>query len=99
MKVVYPDWGASSLKDRGLARDRCIIGTTLGHAGAIAELPLEETAGDGGGKKSLWVVFDPIFSPRAGPTPYTGPQRLRPAPCQVTDLPGRTNWTGGWNPL
>ena len=88
MKVVVPDWGATNLKDRGLARDKCIVGTSLGHAGAITELPLEGTARKGGEKKSFWVVYDPIFSARAGPTPYTGPQRFKPPPCQVTDLPG-----------
>lgn len=88
VKVVVPDWGASNLKDRGLARDKCIVGTWLGHAGAIAELPLEGTAGKGAEKKSFWVVYDPIFSLRAGPTQYTGPQRMKPTPCLVTDLPG-----------
>jgi hypothetical protein len=88
VKVVAPDWGASNLKDRGLTRDKCVIGTSLGHAGAIAELPLEGTAGEGGEKKSLWIVYDPIFSLRAGPTQYTGPERLKPPPCEVNDLPG-----------
>lgn len=88
VKVVAPDWGASVLKERGLSRDRCIVGTTLGHAGAITELPLEGTAGENGKKKSFWVVYDPIFSSRAGPTQYTGPQRMKSPPCQVTDLPG-----------
>jgi N-acyl-phosphatidylethanolamine-hydrolysing phospholipase D len=88
VKVVAPDWGTSNLKDRGLVRGNCIVGTTLGHAGAIAEIPLEGAAGSGGEKKSFWVVYDPIFSLRAGPTQYTGPQRMKPPPCQVTDLPG-----------
>jgi N-acyl-phosphatidylethanolamine-hydrolysing phospholipase D len=93
VKVVAPDWGASSLKEQGLERDKCIVGTMLGHAGVITELPLEGTAGKGGEKKSFWVVYDPIFSLRAGPTQYTGPQRMRQAPCLVTDLPGMGN---GW---
>jgi N-acyl-phosphatidylethanolamine-hydrolysing phospholipase D len=91
VKVVKPDWGESNLKSRGLAKDKCIVGTSLGHAGVISELPLEGTEQGGleqGEKQSLWVVYDPIFSDRAGPTQYTGPQRLRPPPCQVTDLPG-----------
>ncbi len=87
MKVVDPDWGASSLKERGLKKDNCIVGTVLGHAGVITQLPLEGT-GKGAEKKSLWVVYDPIFSERAGPTPYTGPQRFKQPPCQVTDFPG-----------
>ncbi|GAA5856730.1 hypothetical protein JCM8547_008812 [Rhodosporidiobolus lusitaniae] len=37
---------------------------------------------------TLKLLFDPIFSERAGPTAYTGPGRIRPAPCKVEDLPG-----------
>lgn len=92
MKVVVPDWGAASLKTCGLAREKSIVATTLGHAGAIAGLPLQGIDGDahgsGEGKDSFWVVFDPIFSLRAGPTQYTGPQRMKAPPCQVMDLPG-----------
>jgi N-acyl-phosphatidylethanolamine-hydrolysing phospholipase D len=88
VKVVVPDWGVSNLKEQGLEKDKCIVGTSLGHAGAITELPLEGTKGKGGGKESFWVVYDPIFSMRAGPTPFTGPERINPPPCQVTDLPG-----------
>jgi N-acyl-phosphatidylethanolamine-hydrolysing phospholipase D len=88
VKVITPDWGAKNLKERGLENKKCIVGTSLGHAGVIAELPLEGIDGGDGTKKSLRVVYDPIFSDRAGPTQYTGPQRLRPPPCQVTDLPG-----------
>jgi hypothetical protein len=88
VKIVVPDWGAKSLKEHGLVRDRCIVGTTLGHAGVITELPLEGTGKGDGENKSFWVVYDPIFSLRAGLTRYTGPQRLRSPPCQVTDLPG-----------
>ena len=88
MKVVVPDWGSASLSERGLSKANCIVGTTLGHAGVITELPLEGTGKGDEKKKSFWVVYDPIFSERAGPTQYTGPQRLRQPPCQVTDLPG-----------
>lgn len=88
IKVVAPDWGAATLKTTGFSRQECIVGTTLGHAGALVELPLEGTAKVGEAKKSLWLLYDPIFSQRAGPTQYTGPQRMRPSPCQVSDLPG-----------
>ena len=88
VKVVVPDWGASNLKERRLARNNCIVGTTLGHAGTIAKIPLEGTQEEDGEKKSFWVVVDPIFSLRAGPTQYTGPQRMKPPPCLVSDLPG-----------
>lgn len=62
MEVVVPDWGAKSLMERGLVRDRCIVGTTLGHAGVIMEFPLEGMGNVDGEKKSFWVVYDPIFS-------------------------------------
>lgn len=88
ISVVMPDWGASDLEKGGLARDRAIVGTTLGHAGIITELPLEGTGNLE--RKSFWVIYDPIFSLRAGPTRYIGPKRLRPPPCKVTDLPGTT---------
>jgi N-acyl-phosphatidylethanolamine-hydrolysing phospholipase D len=89
VKVIVPDWGESDVKKRGLQKERCIVGTCLGHAGVLTELPLEGTGNEDGKKKSLWVVYDPIFSMRAGPTQYTGPERLRPPPCQVTDIPGK----------
>ncbi|KAL2059925.1 hypothetical protein VTL71DRAFT_10080 [Oculimacula yallundae] len=88
VQVITPDWGVSDLKKRGLKRENCIIATTLGHAGAITELPLEGMKGGDGKKESFWCVFDPIFSMRAGPTQYTGPGRMRKSPCQVEDLPG-----------
>lgn len=95
VKVVVPDWGDADLKARSLNGDECIIGTTLGHAGVMVQLPLEGTmrlesrgAEKVEGKEKLWIVFDPIFSARAGPTQYTGPGRLRKAPCQVEDFPG-----------
>ncbi|GAA6064330.1 hypothetical protein JCM10212_003575 [Sporobolomyces blumeae] len=39
-------------------------------------------------ERTIKLLFDPIFSERAGPTSYTGPGRIRPAPCQAEDLPG-----------
>ncbi|KAE8449127.1 hypothetical protein EG329_008511 [Mollisiaceae sp. DMI_Dod_QoI] len=104
IKVVKPDWGTSSLKTSGLTKEKCIVGTWLGHAAVMAELPLEgvqvsssmktsprtstgSSASESPTRKSLWVLFDPIFSIRAGPTPYTGPSRMKPSPCQVADLP------------
>jgi hypothetical protein len=82
VKVMKPDWGISALKSSGVAKEKAIIGTCLGHAGVLTEMFLE-------GAESFYAVYDPIFSERAGPTQYTGPQRLRPPPCQVTDLPGK----------
>ncbi|KFY69682.1 hypothetical protein V496_00040 [Pseudogymnoascus sp. VKM F-4515 (FW-2607)] len=72
VEVVAPDWGAKSLMERGLVRDMCIVGTTLGHAGAITELPLEGIGDGDEKKKSFWVVYHPIFSLRVGPVQYTG---------------------------
>jgi N-acyl-phosphatidylethanolamine-hydrolysing phospholipase D len=94
VKVVRPDWGKEVLVERGLESDNCVVGTWLGHASALVEMPLEGTQGTataGGptkGKKRLWMLFDPIFSARAGPTQWTGPGRMRESPCQVADLPG-----------
>ncbi|KAG4440612.1 hypothetical protein IFR05_003929 [Cadophora sp. M221] len=88
VQVVVPDWGAADLKKRGLERESCVVGTTLGHAGVVTELPLEGTVGEKGEKESFWIVFDPIFSTRAGPTQYTGPGRMKKSPCQASDLPG-----------
>jgi N-acyl-phosphatidylethanolamine-hydrolysing phospholipase D len=85
LKVVKPDWGVSSVKAIGLDKSKCIIGTWLGHASTLVELPLVGTATPG---KSLWLLFDPIFSPRAGPTQWTGPRRVHDSPCQVSELKG-----------
>jgi len=89
VNVVEPDWGSSSLKEQDVEKNKCIVGTWLGHASAMVQLPVDGAARTGGDleKKSLWIMFDPIFSMRAGPTQYTGPRRLRPPPCQVEDLP------------
>lgn len=82
LDVVVPDWGAASLEEK--QRENCVVGTWLGHASAMAQFPISALRK---GEKNLWVLFDPIFSARAGPTQYTGPKRLKPPPCQVSDLP------------
>ncbi|QDS69377.1 hypothetical protein FKW77_004440 [Venturia effusa] len=87
--VVEPDWGQASLKaqdiDKG-AKD-CVIGTWLGHAGALVEFTPLISSG-GGKERSVYLLLDPIFSERAGPTAYTGPSRFKKSPCQISDLPG-----------
>lgn len=84
VKVVTPDWGRTSLKKKGLDRSNCVIGTWLGHASTLVGLPpLGEPD-----QKSVWLLFDPIFSLRAGPTQYSGFARTKRPPCQVGDLPG-----------
>lgn len=91
-KIVKPDWGDSSLEKQGLSRsDSVVIGTWLGHASSLLELPCFDAGADEGKgthNNSVWLLFDPIFSQRAGPTQYTGPSRLFRPPCAVDDLPG-----------
>ncbi|EJD48695.1 Metallo-hydrolase/oxidoreductase, partial [Auricularia subglabra TFB-10046 SS5] len=58
-----------------------IKATWLGHAGYLVQLD-----------KDTAVVFDPIFSERAGPAAAqgayaVGPARFAPAPCKVDELP------------
>ena len=96
IKVVKPDWGRAQLDALSTVLDLDaappIIGTWLGHASVLVEMPLHNPAphpeGPPSGSRSIHLLFDPIFSARAGPTQWTGPKRLRPAPCDVADLPG-----------
>ncbi|KAN0060083.1 hypothetical protein ACQY0O_008056 [Thecaphora frezii] len=39
------------------------------------------------GRRSVNILFDPIFSERCSPSQSAGPQRFTRAPCQVDDLP------------
>lgn len=39
-------------------------------------------------QSAIRILFDPIFSNRAGPTAFTGPARIVGPPCRVEDLPG-----------
>ena len=77
----------------------CLVGTWLGHASALVSMPLAHTRATalvggliadpaGAHNRRLHLLFDPIFSTRAGPTQWTGPRRFLPAPCRVADLPG-----------
>ncbi|KAF2098246.1 Metallo-hydrolase/oxidoreductase, partial [Rhizodiscina lignyota] len=62
-----------------------VVGTWLGHASVLVEFkPLSSTVKN----KSLYALFDPMFSMRAGPTQYTGPSRFNKPPCSISDLPG-----------
>lgn len=83
IKVVTPDWGRASLEKKSLDRTKCVIGTWLGHASTLVEVPPL----DGALQKSLWLLFDPIFSAKAG-AKYGGVSRMKKSPCQVEDLPG-----------
>jgi N-acyl-phosphatidylethanolamine-hydrolysing phospholipase D len=95
VKVVKPDWGKAQLEEKGLQRKKCVVGTWLGHAGVLVEMGIRGSKRGGGGsaggegkKGSLFLLFDPIFSERAGPTQWIGPGRMKASPCQVGDLPG-----------
>ncbi|KIV96147.1 hypothetical protein PV10_00050 [Exophiala mesophila] len=97
IKVVQPDWGASILNRRQLEKSDCVIGTWLGHASALVEFPVEKTSPSGSENlshaharlsRNTYFLFDPIFSHRAGPTAYSGPSRINPPPCHISDLPG-----------
>lgn len=80
--------GKSNRRERGLENERCITGTWLGHASALVQFPLasaKDTTEDD--QSSIYLLFDPIFSNRAGPTQYTGPARFSKTPCEVGDLP------------
>lgn len=78
LTLQAPDWGVGK-GDAGSLR-----ATWLGHASVFVEMPSVPSASG----QTAKVIFDPIFSLRAGPTQYTGPRRILPAPCQVKDLPG-----------
>ncbi|GAA6013839.1 hypothetical protein JCM10207_008209 [Rhodosporidiobolus poonsookiae] len=91
-------------KEQGKDKAGFMRGTWLGHATAFVELPIgvpedpwkaakrkaqgEKGEVDEPEEMTVKLLFDPIFSERAGPTSYTGPGRIKPAPCKVEDLPG-----------
>lgn len=83
IKVVKPDWGVSDVRDGTLSRQ--LVGTWLGHAAALVEFTLPAASK---GHDNFYVLFDPIFSMRAGPNAYIGPGRFNQPPCKVQDLPG-----------
>ena len=90
VKVVQPDWGVASFLSQNISTSTsdCIVGTWLGHAAAFVEFFPTSDRGPEIKEKSKYLLFDPIFSSRAGPTAYTGPTRFKRSPCRVSDLPG-----------
>lgn len=83
IEVIVPDWGTAELKER--ESRNYVVGTWLGHASALAEFKCSEQPPE---SESLYILFDPVFSMRAGPTQYTGPARFNKLPCSISDLPG-----------
>ncbi|SGY21131.1 BQ5605_C016g08200 [Microbotryum silenes-dioicae] len=97
LQVLKPDWGAAKLSHgssqthtpcEGMNKQGKLLGTWLGHASAWCEVPLVDGERGKAEPRSVKLLFDPIFSGRAGPTAYTGPTRLKDSPCQVDELPG-----------
>ncbi|KAH9038435.1 Metallo-hydrolase/oxidoreductase [Lactarius hengduanensis] len=76
IKVVKPDWGRRSSTAASLKA------TWLGHASFLVEFP-SCTVTD----EPPRVLFDPIFSDSAGPSPWVGVRRRLPPPCTVAELP------------
>ncbi|KAN0142001.1 hypothetical protein V8E53_000463 [Lactarius tabidus] len=76
VKVVKPDWGRRSSTAASLET------TCLGHESFLVEFP-SCTATD----EPPRVLFDPIFSDSAGPSPWVGVQRRLPPPCTIAELP------------
>lgn len=98
IKVVRPDWGLGladpppvTLLAPG-AGPR-LLATWLGHAAAFVQVPLARRTNQGKevgvevSEERVSILFDPIFSARAGPTSYTGPSRINQVPCAVEDIP------------
>jgi len=83
LDLLTPDWGLN--KSAGEDETKTLKSTWIGHASVFVEMPAPRT---NAAADTVKILFDPIFSLRAGPTQYTGPRRLWPAPCQVKDLPG-----------
>ncbi|KAI9461912.1 Metallo-hydrolase/oxidoreductase [Lactarius psammicola] len=80
VKVVKPDWGRRASAASAAAAN--LKATWLGHASFLVEFP-SCTAAD----EPPRVLFDPIFSDSAGPSPWVGVQRRLPPPCTVAELP------------
>lgn len=95
IRVVKPEFTSTRLN--GLS----IHAIWLGHASAFVRIKLTDdvtlSTNDGNandeagetkeGEDEIRVLFDPIFSSRAGPSAFVGPSRRLEAPCEVDDLP------------
>ncbi|KZS91257.1 Metallo-hydrolase/oxidoreductase [Sistotremastrum niveocremeum HHB9708] len=74
VEVVKPTFGSE--------RSDAVKATWLGHASFLVELPRASPK-----ETTIRILYDPIFSDRAGPSQWTGPRRRLPPPCKLEDLP------------
>lgn len=87
VKVVKPDWGRRLSSASSAGASASLKATWLGHASFLVEFPTGPTAADEDASEPPRVLFDPIFSDSAGPSPWVGVQRRLPPPCTVAELP------------
>ncbi|KAA1131259.1 hypothetical protein PGTUg99_027967 [Puccinia graminis f. sp. tritici] len=64
-----------------------LVSTWLGHAGYLVQFPMLSRATSNQKRRPFRILFDPMFSIRAGPTQWTGPKRLKPSPCHIKQIP------------
>ncbi|KAI0289145.1 beta-lactamase superfamily domain-containing protein [Russula brevipes] len=83
VKVIKPDWGRRR-STASAASEPNLKATWLGHASFLVEFPCIAA---GPGDEPPRVLFDPIFSDSAGPSPWFGVRRRLPPPCTVAELP------------
>ncbi|CAH7682820.1 beta-lactamase superfamily domain-domain-containing protein [Phakopsora pachyrhizi] len=79
----------SFYKDGDVNDDGCgLVGTWIGHAGFLIQLPDLKTEDLKGGSIRIRLLFDPIFSNRAGPNQFIGTRRFQSAPpFKLKNLP------------
>ena len=75
VNIVRPDWGAGQ---EGLKA------TWIGHATFLIETPVQD---NGGEKRGVRILFDPVFSERTSPVSWAGPKRYTPTPCTLAEVP------------
>lgn len=78
IQVQRPQWPRSG--ERGAV-------TWLGHAGALVQIPWNDSASTSSTAPLCGVLFDPIFSYRCSPSQLVGPARHLDPPCSVDELP------------
>jgi len=78
VEVVDPEFKSKKFSENS----EKIQATWLGHASFLVALPE-----DGASVGPVRILFDPIFSDRAGPSAWAGPRRAKPPPCRIDELP------------